>query len=177
MGSKGLHSFTDNIEKTHNWVLICYGNILRSQVLEQYLNYYSKQKNLKIKFDSFGIAGWDEFPDTANLLEEVFQELRKRDIPCSLERNAWNEEAKKKIKSADIILFADNNIKSTVFERMNHQINKENSYTFYEIITEGEKDFEDTYDYENNRQDPVRFRNAFNELDRIARKIIDKYIR
>lgn len=163
--------FNTKGKKPQHWVLICYGNILRSQVLEQYLRYYSKRQNSDIEFYSVGIADWEEFPDTQILLEEVRKELKKRNIPCSLERKSWSDEATKKIQSADIILFADNGVKDTVFERMDNKINKETAYTFYEMISEGEKNFEDTYDYENNRQDPVRFRHAFDELDRISRKI------
>ena len=40
---------------------------------------------------------------------------------------------------------------------------------------EGEIDFEDTYDYEKNRQDPIRFQHAFDEIDRIAEKLLVKF--
>lgn len=155
------------------WVMVCYGNILRSQVLEQYLRFYSNQKGLNINFFSAGIAKWQEFPDTAELLEEIYHELDARGIPCVLHRNEWNENVEKAIKRADVIICADKNIKSAVSERLNNNVNPEKLHTFYSFISEGEKDFHDTYDYEKKRQDPIRFRNAFNELERIAVKMLD----
>lgn len=176
MCSKNIQSFKNKKNQSVlNWVIICYGNILRSQVLEQYLRHYSELWDVKIKFESAGIAGWHEFPDTEKLLDEIRQELKKREIPCSLQRNAWDRKIEKKVISADIIICSDKKIKATVLERMNHQINNEKISTFYEIISEGEIDFQDTYDYAKKRQDPNRFRNAFDELDRIAKKIIGEY--
>ena len=55
---------------------------------------------------------------------------------------------------------------------MDNRIEREKVYTFYNVISEGEKDFEDTYDYEKKRQDPKKFAEAFDELERIAKKII-----
>ncbi len=166
-------SYINNKEiKVQSWVIICYGNILRSQVLEQYLKYYSKQRNIKIKLHSAGVAKLDEFPNTKELLSEIHQELTKRNIPSSLKRNTWSKDIEQKIITADIILVADNKIKSSVIERMNNQISKEKVYTFYEVILEGEIDFQDTYDYKKKKQNPKRFQAAFNELDRIAKKIL-----
>lgn len=162
-------------KKIQHWIIICYGNILRSQVLEQYLRHYSELWNIDIKFYSAGVAGREEFTNTKELLQEVHTELLKREISCSLQRNTWNKEVEKKIIAADIVLFADTEIKTIALGRMNNRINKEKVYTFYEVISEGETDFQDTYDYENKRQDPNRFRNAFDELDRIAGKMLSKY--
>jgi len=158
-----------------NWVLICYGNILRSQVLEQYLRHYAKLYNIQIDFYSAGIAKWDEFPNTKELLVEVRQELDKRDISNSLQRNAWSKEVENNIIAADIVLCADTAVKRKVHERMNNRIDDEKIFTFYNKISEGEIDFQDTYDYDKNRQDPVRFHDAFDELDRIAEKILIKF--
>ena len=58
---------------------------------------------------------------------------------------------------------------------MNDRINAKKVFTFYNRIFEGEIDFQDTYDYENKRQDPIRFRDAFDEIDRIAQKILTKF--
>jgi len=165
-------SINSSSKKAQHWVLICYGNILRSQVLEQFLRHYSALWNLNIIFYSAGIAKQEEFPNTNELLEEVRQELHKRDILCSLRRNAWSKEVEERIITSDIVICADNEVRTKALERMNLRISKEKVYTFYEYISEGEIDFQDTYDYENNRQDPKRFRNAFDELDRIARKIL-----
>lgn len=169
----GVLSYSNNKEvKVQSWVIICYGNILRSQVLEQYLRYYSKKGNIKIKLHSAGVAKLEEFPNTKELLSEIYQELTKRNIPSSLKRNTWSKDIEQKIITADIILVADNKIKTSVIEKMNNQINKEKIYTFYEIILEGEIDFQDTYDYKKKKQNPQRFKAAFNELDRISKKIL-----
>ena len=161
--------------KVQNLVLICYGNILRSQVLEQYLRYYSSLGNINIELYSAGVAGSEEFPDKEKLFTEIRQELNKRNIPFSLHRNPWSNEVEERINFADIIICADKEIRKKVLERMNSRISEETVYTFYGIISEGEKDFEDTYDYENNRQDPIRFQTAFDELDRIAKKMLSNY--
>ena len=161
--------------KIQNWVLICYGNILRSQVLEQYLRHYAKLWDVQITFYSAGIAKWDEFPNTGDLLVEVHHELQKREIVHSLQRNAWSNEVENRIISADIVLCADSSVKNKVLERMNDRISTEKVFTFYNKISEGEINFEDTYDYEKKRQYPVRFHNAFDEIDRIAQKSLANF--
>ncbi|MCK5811643.1 MAG: hypothetical protein KAG94_01975 [Clostridiales bacterium] len=172
----GIQPFTNSKNKNvQNWVIICYGNILRSQVLEQYLRYYSKQWDLTIEFYSAGISESDEFPNTKKLLTEIYKELQSRNIPCSLQRNAWNKDVETEIISSVLVICADNKVKSTILERMHLRINREKVFTFYEAISEGDIDFEDTYDYEKKRQDPDRFHTAFNELDRIAQKILNIY--
>ncbi len=169
----GVLIFKNNKKtKVQSWALICYGNILRSQVLEQYLRHYSKQINTKIKFYSAGIAKQEEFPNTKELLKEVHQELQEREILSSLKRNPWSKEVEQSLVTADIILVADNEIKRKVLDRMNSRITKEKVHTFYEIISEGEIDFQDTYDYIKKKQDPKRFKDAFDELDRIALKML-----
>jgi len=172
MHTSNIQSILNIHGKVQNWVLVCYGNILRSQVLEQYLRYYSSLGNININLYSAGVAEPSEFPDKEKLFTEIRQELNKRNIPFSLHRNAWSKEVEEKINFADIVICADKEIRKKVLERMKSRINEETIYTFYGIISEGEKDFEDTYDYENNRQDPIRFKDAFDELDRIARKMI-----
>ncbi len=163
-----------NKRPAKQWIVICYGNILRSQVLEQYLRYYAEKYELNIEFSSAGIANQDEFPNTNILLEEIRQELHKRGIPCALNRNTWDNVVEAKIESADIVICADSSVKATVLKRMNSRIDKEKVFTFYGMISEGEIDFEDTYDYEKKRQDPIRFKNAFDELDRIAGRILSQ---
>ncbi len=175
MCDKNTQSFTHNDKRTHNWVIVCYGNILRSQVLEQYLRHYSKLWNIDIGFFSAGVADPEEFPDKDKLFMDVRRELQNREIPCSLQRNTWNKEVEEKTIPADVVICADNEVKATVLERMDLRINKEKVFTFYEIISEGEVGFQDTYDYEKKQQDPIRFQDAFNELDRIARKLLHKF--
>lgn len=173
--SNSLHTVNKKDIKTQNWVLICYGNILRSQVLEQYLKHYTKLFNIDIHISSAGVAKWEEFPNTKELLLEVQEELNNRNIANSLNRNAWSNEVEAKIVKSDIVICADSSVKQMVTERMNGRINLEKISTFYNRISEGEVDFQDTYDYEKNRQDPIRFRNAFDELDRIAKKILSTH--
>ncbi len=115
MSKKHLQPSVDKKDaEIQNWVLICYGNILRSQVLEQYLRHYAKLYNLQIDFYSAGIAKWDEFPNTKELLIEVRQELDKRDVSCSLQRNAWSNEVEDRIITADTVLCADTSVKNMV---------------------------------------------------------------
>jgi len=161
--------------KKKNWVIICYGNILRSQVLEQYLRHYSKLWNIDMNFYSAGVATQDEFTNEASLLKEISQQLLKRKIKHSLQRNPWNKKVEEKVLAADIVIFADNKVKTIALEKINRPINKGKVFTFYELISEGEKDFQDTYNYEKKKQDPIRFKNAFDELDRIAVKMLFKY--
>ncbi|HOP11117.1 MAG TPA: hypothetical protein PK629_06475 [Oscillospiraceae bacterium] len=169
----GKQLFDSKNTEIQSWVIICYGNILRSQVLEQYMRYYTERQGIKLELYSVGIAAYEQYPDTPQLMEEVYRELRKRIETDPLRRNPWSEEAEKKITGADVVLVADAQVKEEVFKRMGGRIDREKVYTFYEMISEGEKDFPDTYDYELNRQDPVRFRDAFDELGRIAKKILE----
>jgi protein-tyrosine-phosphatase len=161
---------------TPNWCAVCYGNILRSQVLEQYLRHYSKIRGTGVNIRSAGIAAKEEFPDKDKLYDEIYRELKKRGIHCSLNRNPWDGEVEEWIESSDLVLCADNHVRNTVLERMGDRINTESITTFYEAVSEGEREFEDTYDYEQKKQDPVRFKNAFDELERIAVKLLDTNI-
>lgn len=172
MNSNDIHFIKK--DKTPQWVIICYGNILRSQVLEHFLRHYANLGNIDISIFSAGVASSDEFPDKEKLYDEISKELDKRNISYSLNRNPWDSHVEKKVEDADIVICADANVKSTVLQRMNNRTDNNKITTFYEIISEGDVDFEDTYDYENNRQDPVRFAKAFDELDRVACKILSK---
>lgn len=158
----------------NNMVIICYGNILRSQVLEQYLKYYANIRQFDLGVFSAGVAAPEEFPDKDKLYKEISSELDKRNLPYSLHRNPWDSYVEEKVLAADMVICADSYVREEVLKRMGSRIDKSRILTFYEAISEGEVDFEDTYDYDNNRQDPIRFAKAFDELDRIARKIISK---
>ena len=151
------------------WSIVCYGNILRSQVLEQYLRAYCENG---LVFFSAGISGKDEFSDKEALFSEIRQEMAKRNVTCNLERNFWSDEIAEKIISSDLVLCAGSGIKEEVLKRTGPELKPSKVFTFYGFIGEGEQDFEDTYDYEKGRQDPVRFRKAFDELDRIAKKML-----
>jgi len=162
------------MEKSNcRWTIVCYGNILRSQVLEQYIRHHARLRGLSIRVDSAGIADPDEFPDRDRLFGEISRELNKRSIGHSLHRNPWSDEVEMTIMESTHVFCADLHVKETVLKRMRDDFDKSKVMSFYEAINEGEQDFEDTYDYELKRQDPVRFRNAFDELERIAIAMVD----
>ena len=119
-----VSAYLDN-KKKHRLVIICYGNILRSQVLEKYLRHYSKQKKLKLNIYSAGVSQWSEFKRASKLLKEVKAELKKRNIVCFLRNKidyfgadgqpdrkrkskSWNSKTEKEISNADIVLASDN---------------------------------------------------------------------
>ena len=58
--------------------IICHGNIARSQVLHHYLAEYAGRSALKIDLFSCGTAPIDAYPDADRLLDEVQNELRKK---------------------------------------------------------------------------------------------------
>jgi len=160
------------IKKIKSIVVVCHGNILRSQVLEKYLKHYSEMNSVKLKLYSAGIAEWEAYENTEDLLQEVEKELNKRGLLVTLKRNIWNKEVEKQILDADFVLAADADIKTVILSRMEGSFSKEKVYTYYEFIDEGEKSFQDTYDHILKRQDPVRFEASFNELARIAEKAV-----
>lgn len=152
--------------------VVCYGNIARSQVLGIYLKKFLNEAGLgRIEVYSIGTALYDEFPNTPSLISEVEEKLKERGVNIKPKRNHWTEEGKEKLCLSNIILVADENRKKDIVDRLGDKIP---IYRFYEFIGEGEKNFEDTYDYEKRRQDPVKFEGLFNELERIARKSTDK---
>ena len=160
-------------KSNYRWTIVCYGNILRSQVLEQYIRHHARLRGLSIKINSAGIASPDEVPDRERRFDEISKELKKRSIGHVLHRNPWSDVVERTIMEATTVFCADLHVKETVLERMGDSFDKSKVMSFYEAINEGEQDFEDTYDYELKRQDPVRFRNAFDELERIAIAMVD----
>lgn len=159
----------DQIKQTKLIVIICHGNILRSQVLEQYLKHYAAQNAIALSLFSAGIAPWASYPNTEVLLKEVESELQKRGLQSKLIRKSWSADVVKKIVAADIVLAADMCVKNEIMTRVS-EVGK--IATFYEIVGEGDRSFIDPYDHINKRQDPERFRLSFSELDRLAEKII-----
>ncbi len=151
---------------------ICHGNILRSQVLDLFLKYQSQRSSLDLDVYSAGIAPEEFYPHTKQLLAEIECELKRRGVFLSPERKIWNLETERKVLESNVIIAADEETRKTVLELLK---NKEHPpvYTFYGFIGEGEKDFKDTYDRSTRRQDPVLFKNAFDELWRISSKILD----
>ena len=155
--------------------VICYGNIARSQILGIYLNKFLKEVGIKnIEVYSAGTAPYEAYPDTPIRMREVEKKLIDRGVNVKPKRNYWTEEVRKKLESSDIILVADEARKKDILDRLGNKIPKDTIYKFYEFIDREDKDFEDTYDYEKRCQDPIRFEKCFEELERIARKIVDK---
>lgn len=153
-------------------MIVCYGNILRSQVLDQYMSMYIRKHNLDLHILSAGVAPPEEFTEKEKLFKEIADELDKRGIPHNLHRNPWNQHIQEQAADTSLILCADFQIKTTVIERLKG-FTISNIKTFYEAAGEGEKSFEDTYDYKNRRQDPIKFAAAFSELERLAVKILN----
>ena len=153
-------------------VVICHGNICRSQVLSQYLQHESQVPGCLLGVSSAGVAAWEAYPDTEQLLAEVEAELARRGIHCRLQRSAWSPEVEERVAAADWVLAADLSVRQVVAERMMDRLDTSKLRTYYGFIGEGERSFEDTYDHDRGRQDPVRFGAAFDELSRIACRMI-----
>ncbi len=155
-------------------VILCHGNIMRSQVLGLYLRHHASRMEEDIEIFSAGVADWDAYSKTEILLDEVYRELKSREIDIKPERNVWSREVEEKINNADVVLAADISVKQDVISKMRNADGIVKIHTFYGFILEGNKDFEDTYDHIHKQQDPIRFKKAFSELDRIARKVIKR---
>ena len=102
------------------------------------------------------------------------EKLKERGVNVKPRRNHWTEESRRELELSDIVLVADEDRKKDVIDRTGDKIPRDRIYTFYRFIGEGEKGFEDTYDYEKRRQDPVKFSKIFDELERIAKKAAEK---
>ncbi len=155
--------------------VVCYGNIARSQILGIYLDKSLKDIGISgIRVYSVGTAPYEAFPNTPVLIKEVEEKLKERGVNFKPRRNHWTEESRRKLELSDIVLVADENRKRDVIDRIGDKIPRDRIYTFYQFIGEGEKGFEDSYDYEKRRQDPVKFGKIFDELERIAKKAAEK---
>lgn len=155
--------------------VVCYGNIARSQVLGIYLKKFLNDEGINnVRVYSVGTAPYEAFPDTPVLIREVGEKLKERGVNSTPRRNSWTEESRKELGLSDIILVADEKRKKEVMGRLGYKITRDCVYTFYQFIGEGEKGFEDSYDYEKRRQDPVKFGKIFDELERIAKKAAER---
>ena len=159
------------MKKIRQISLVCYGNIARSQVHGIYLKKFLKDKGLNVKVYSVGTAPYEKYPNTPELIKEVEEKLKERKIYAKPKRNCWSDDAERELKKSDVILTADKGRKMDVISRLKGFPQK-SVYTFYGFVGEGDKSFEDTYDYSKNCQDPVKFEKLFDELERIARKIM-----
>jgi len=64
--------------------------------------------------------------------------------------------------------------KKEILSRLGDQALTKKVMLFYEFIGEGQNDFIDTYDASKKVQDPERFASCFNELERIAKLVIEQ---
>ena len=155
--------------------LVCYGNIARSQVLGIYLRKFLDEEGISnVRVYSVGTAPYEKYPNTQELIKEVEEKLKERKIYVKPKRNCWSIEAERELRKSEVILAANKKIKKEVMSRLKNKFPEKSIYTFYEFVGEGKKDFKDTYDYQKQRQDPVKFEILFDELEKIARKIINK---
>jgi len=146
--------------------LVCMGNIFRSKVLEQYL----KVKAPDIEVFSCGILSKESMPEEKILMKEVKLGLLNRGLKVNIKRNPWSEKAKNNLEKSDLILTATKDIRKFLINK----INNKNINTFYEFINEGEKEFEDPFDYKKRKQDPEKFQKGFDELERLAQLIANR---
>lgn len=73
-----------------------------------------------------------------------------------------------------MILAADVDRKKELLSCFGDQVPANKIMLFYEFIGEGQNDFVDTYDANKGKQDPERFADFFNELERIAKLTIEQ---
>jgi len=152
---------------------VCHGNIARSQVLHHYLAEYANRASLPLDLFSCGTATRETYPDADRLLAEVRTELERRGLNPQVHRNVIDEDARQQLIDSDVILAADGNRRRELIALLGDQVATAKIQLFYEYIGEGSHDFVDTYDAKKGAQDPVRFAKCFDELERIARLIVE----
>ena len=98
--------------------VVCYGNIVRSQILSLYLKKFLREAGLNnIRVYSIGTAKYEAYPDTPIRINEVKDKLKERGVNANPKRNYWTEDGKKKLKLSNIILVADDDRKKDILER------------------------------------------------------------
>lgn len=154
--------------------VVCHGNIARSQILHHYLEEYTNRAALPLEVFSCGTAPREAYPEADRLLGEVRDELKRRGLTTQVERTTLDDGAKQQLATSDLILAADENRRRELIALLGNLIAPEKVMLFYEYIGEGTHDFLDTYDAQKGAQDPERFAKCFDELERIAKVIIDR---
>jgi protein-tyrosine-phosphatase len=154
--------------------VVCHGNIARSQVLHHYITKYASEAGRAVEVFSCGTAPWDAYPNAEALLAQVQRELEKRGVMGAVVRNVLDDSARRRLENSDAVLAADQDIKDEVLELLKHDQDRKKVSLFYEYIGEGTTDFVDTYDPDANTQDPARFARCFDELERIAEKVVHR---
>ena len=156
----------DRLHKPFRIGLVCHGNIARSQILHHYLQRALEERGIETRIFSCGTAPEEAYPNARELLTEVEQGLRDRGMEVTAERTPWTAKTAKSLERCDLVLTADNYRKIDVLQRTAAVPGKVR--LFYEFIGEGKKDFTDTFDPVEGRQDHSRFERCFDELERIA---------
>ncbi len=152
--------------------IVCHGNIVRSQVLHRYLARVLESRDVQADLFSCGIAPVEAYPNADTLLRDVQGTLNERGFAVALKRTAWNSEVAKRVEESDIVLVADNVIRSEILSRVD--VAPDKVFTFYEFIGEGKRDYVDTYNHDQGKQDTDRYHQAFDELGCIASIVADR---
>ena len=154
--------------------LACHGNIARSQVLHHYLAQYAAEAGLALEVFSCGTAPREAYPHAADLLDQVQRELDRRRVNGRVLRHVLDQAALKELARADHILVADRAVQADILPHFRRTEDRGKVCLFYEFIGEGGRDFADTYDPATSAQDPTRFSACFDELARIAGRIVER---
>ena len=152
--------------------IACHGNIVRSQVLHRYLERVLESRDVQADLYSCGIAPLEAYPNADALLRDVQGTLNERGFTVVLKRTAWGSEAAKRVEESDLVLVADNVIRGEILSRVD--VAPDKVFSFYEFIGEGQRDYVDTYNHDQGRQDADRYHQAFDELGRIASIVADR---
>jgi protein-tyrosine-phosphatase len=155
-------------------VIVCHGNIARSQILHHYVNQCAREANIELDVFSCGTAPAEAYDNVDGLLSEVRMELERRGVAGAVVRDLMGEQTRPKFIQADVILAADAHRLRDVraFLQLPEQSGK--VQLFYEFAGEGTRDFVDTFDPAKGRQDAARFNACFDELHRLAGKIVKR---
>ncbi|MEZ4754921.1 MAG: hypothetical protein R3A13_11560 [Bdellovibrionota bacterium] len=158
--------------------VVCHENIARSQVLGHYLEHFLKENKLDSIITVFSCGTTlkpNQYGNENERLKQVAERLKELGLDVQINRNCWNDETAKELKTSDLILAADSERRSDIVTRLGSEVENK-TFLFYEFIEEGSKDFTDTYDSAKGAQDPERFDKSFAELKRIAEVLIEKIL-
>ena len=154
--------------------LACHGNIARSQILHHYLVQYAAEAGLALEVFSCGTAPRGAYPHAADLLAQVQRELDRRRVKGRVLRHVLDQAALNELEGADHVLVADRAVQADILPLFKRAADREKLCLFYEFIGEGGRDFADTYDPDTSAQDPTRFSACFDELARIAGRVVER---
>lgn len=151
--------------------VVCYGNILRSQVLASYLRAGITAQNCKYEVFDAGVCEHPEieFRDARQTLDEVEERLQERGLTLRLYQKTWSTQVAFQLLNCALILAADLQVRDILNQRL--PAAHPPIYGFYELLGEGEREFQDTYDYERQAQHKETFDKSFDELERLAARL------